>query len=1146
MIDGIHSIVVAGDVTIDWFMYPVKALDEGENWRLHNAKHSDALIGGAALLSTFIKLFLDEENIPNMVNGPDLSNEGPLRDISPDKVIHSNVVLDNFKVKGDKKAEVLRIVEFIGYIGPPDGELPSWDQRSNNVEADIIVLDDAGNGFREMPAAWPQPFNSVENPTVNSIVLYKMSLPLFDGSLWDKVIEDQENPPENLIVIINANDLRRMEGIHISRSLSWERTAKDFVFALQNSDELNSLKKCPYLLVLFDTDGAILYRRKNDVIDAIIVFDPSLLEGDFSTNLEGNMMGVMSIFTATLVKQLTKEGFSGLTTGIKQGLANSRALIEIGYKNDGGIKYPALKDFLHIFSWGDIPGNDNRRLIEFLVQKFDIDWVKTANIEKTKDDKIVRLTEGNNSIHLKLNNEKPDVKLEINDGRTYKLIVKKENNKLNIYDILSKSAKCNYVYSTIELPTTPKPKDADPKFWRILDYKTHNTRQCVAREIVLNGTAKGLKSVPICEFGDLKAIDRAEIESYSAIKELIMEFRSNKEPKNPLCFAVFGPPGSGKSFGVEQVLKSIDPDEVQFESMLFNLSQFSDYQDLVNAFHKVRDVVLSGKVPFVFFDEFDSVCGDQPLGWLKYFLAPMQDGEFKEGEAIHPIGNAIFVFAGGTRHTFENFETNLHNNDSVAGYYSSAKKNENTHCIGHIQKYGQKEESDNPEKEDRDQAEKAFRDAKGPDFVSRLRGFINVMGPNRQRTKNDYDDAFIIRRAQVLRVLLEKDKTASGLFNSKKELSIDDGVLRAMLNVTKYNHGTRSMKAFVEMSRLAGKKRFDLSALPVKKQLDMHVDADEFLFLTKKERYQSMLLLKDRLNPEEMSYRKREDCIIECLARVMCKKYKSLRKGKEESVTGNSFEDFKSAAEDIPNKLLAINHGIRKIEGKTPLIPLITDDEVAKFASSNDDIIQNLFPRDKRYANEEKGWWESVYAIPVILQEIGYEMYRLEEIEKINDPYLIERLARLLHDKYIEERKGKGETFKTNKALVEFDKLSQDLKDTNIDNVSKIPEKLNLIGYKIRRIQQGECKNEVTLSDDQIEIIAKEEHDRWVLQKIMQGWVYSEGEKNFDEKTSPYIVQWDKLSPDIQDNDLNPVRLISEMLKEVGYEIYEPNSEKND
>ena len=43
------------------------------------------------------------------------------------------------------------------------------------------------------------------------------------------------------------------------------------------------------------------------------------------------------------------------------------------------------------------------------------------------------------------------------------------------------------------------------------------------------------------------------------------------------------------------------------------------------------------------------------LGWLKYFLAPMQDGVFRVGDSIHPIGKAIFVFAGGTSSTYNQF-----------------------------------------------------------------------------------------------------------------------------------------------------------------------------------------------------------------------------------------------------------------------------------------------------------------------------------------------------------------------------------------------------------------------------------------------------------------------------------------------------------
>ena len=61
-----------------------------------------------------------------------------------------------------------------------------------------------------------------------------------------------------------------------------------------------------------------------------------------------------------------------------------------------------------------------------------------------------------------------------------------------------------------------------------------------------------------------------------------------------------------------------------------------------------------GKIPLVFFDEFDSAFKGK-LGWLKYFLAPMQDGVFRLGDSVHPIGKAIFVLAGGTSSTYRQF-----------------------------------------------------------------------------------------------------------------------------------------------------------------------------------------------------------------------------------------------------------------------------------------------------------------------------------------------------------------------------------------------------------------------------------------------------------------------------------------------------------
>ena len=87
----------------------------------------------------------------------------------------------------------------------------------------------------------------------------------------------------------------------------------------------------------------------------------------------------------------------------------------------------------YLFSWDEVPGNDSGRLIEFLKQNFGIDWIKTAKIEKIDDTKTIRVSTEKNSISLRLNDEKTKINLKIDDGRTDEFVVKKENDKLNIY-----------------------------------------------------------------------------------------------------------------------------------------------------------------------------------------------------------------------------------------------------------------------------------------------------------------------------------------------------------------------------------------------------------------------------------------------------------------------------------------------------------------------------------------------------------------------------------------------------------------------------------------------------------------------------------------------------------------------------------------
>jgi len=412
--------------------------------------------------------------------------------------------------------------------------------------------------------------------------------------------------------------------------------------------------------------------------------------------------------------------------------------------------------------------------------------------------------------------------------------------------------------------------------WTILQERYPNNLHQAARKIVLQGVTAALPGVPLGEFGNLVTVDRMEIESLRSIRNLMREYCCHPGQAKPMSIAVFGPPGSGKSFAIKQIAKSLSRLPMSIEPKEFNLSQFRQPEELLGAFHQVRDVSLSGKMPLVFWDEFDTALMDKPLGWLRYFLAPMQDGSFQEGQITHPTGRAIFVFAGGTSTAMEEFSQGM-----------SAKE---------------------------------FGDVKGPDFVSRLKGYVNIMGPNRHAGKGERsvnDPHFIIRRAIILRVMLKLhwDK----LFqkeNGEQLLNIDPGVLHALLEVSRYKHGARSMEAVITTSALAHKTRFERSSLPPEAQLDLHVEGREFLSLV-----QTIIL------PEDM---------VECLAAVVhslycdrmhatgkhsggrtcCKTYREL--DAEEKEQNRAF------VWDIPHKLAQLGYRMVPATGQ-PQMPDLTE-----------------------------------------------------------------------------------------------------------------------------------------------------------------------------------------------------------------------------
>jgi hypothetical protein len=115
------------------------------------------------------------------------------------------------------------------------------------------------------------------------------------------------------------------------------------------------------------------------------------------------------------------------------------------------------------FCWDDVPGNDSRKLLEYLQTHHDIDWAKSAEISKSDDGKVICIVKDENSAEIMLDEKKEKATLKISDGRTHDLEVKKENNKQNIYDNffgggVTQNELQNLEFLTNQYHLNPRPK----------------------------------------------------------------------------------------------------------------------------------------------------------------------------------------------------------------------------------------------------------------------------------------------------------------------------------------------------------------------------------------------------------------------------------------------------------------------------------------------------------------------------------------------------------------------------------------------------------------------------------------------------------------------------------------------------------------
>ncbi|MEW6208440.1 MAG: RyR domain-containing protein [Acidobacteriota bacterium] len=689
-----------------------------------------------------------------------------------------------------KNDRVWRISQFLGCETPDEPQpLPVSDDIP---DPDLLVIEDLGLGFRSYDHLWPAALGEQGDP---KRILIKTTSPV-EGPLWEplwerllkkcyritaKTIEDLEadqmpsplvdclhpligapfageerflisireaigekaaryekailgrafftnSLADRIVVVIPAAVLRAM-GANISQALSWDRTIEETVREFQSGNSAHYLRSCRRVIVHFGNAGAASFTRCRPLPDGSeplfdrlhferFLYHPDSLEGSWMARRPGRTFGITSILAAAVARHELEPESYPLYIALCHGLAAAA----ISHEQGGGerdLDTEAANE--HIRQMLLPPPEPGAKREDHLIK----DFARPEAIYCTAY---------------------PSTLLDVT---LFKSASEKKNFRSDLLQDITGEG---------------------------LEYVAAK-----AMDIVLRGPREVLRAAPEAHYGSYQTADREEIERINSIRSLIISYQENAKDTRPLSIAVFGPPGSGKSFAIKQLASELFGERKAI--LEFNLSQFTGIENLQDAFHQIVDASVQGQTPLIFWDEFDTAREGRSLGWLKEFLAPMQDARFQTGNLSHLLGKAIFVFAGGAKPDFESFDR------------SDADGKEGKH----------------------------FREVKGPDFVSRLRGFVNIKGPNPVTEGGDV--AYLIRRAVLLRSILERSFPHL-IDDTTRVAAISTSVIKGFLRVEKYLHGARSLESLVNMSGLAHTQFFGPAQLPAESLLRLHVTED--------------------------------------------------------------------------------------------------------------------------------------------------------------------------------------------------------------------------------------------------------------------------------------------------------------------------------
>jgi hypothetical protein len=129
-----------------------------------------------------------------------------------------------------------------------------------------------------------------------------------------------------------------------------------------------------------------------------------------------------------------------------------------------------------------------------------------------------------------------------------------------------------------------------------------------------------------------------------------------------------------------------------------------------------------------------------------------------------------------------------------------------------------------------------------------------------------------------------------------------------------------------------------------------------------------------------------------------------------------------------------------------------------------------------------------------------------------------DRIARRVHEYYLASARQSTHKAPDDAALQDWAQLPESYKEANRHVADHVDVKLRAVGMP------AGLPPARAFTSDEVEIMSRMEHSRWMAERLLAGWEYAPPPKDERRKTNPNLVAWDLLDEENKEKDRMAVR----------------------